>query len=402
MASIVKSTSQTATYTATGTLDEDISEIITNISPEDTPFLSTFKTAEDATELDFSWFLDELRPPRVNAYTEMEDYVAEDVQGLGRMRNTIQRFRRSARVSDDMQKVKKLYTPNDEMGRQMAIKAKELAQDMEMAIVHNAVSRLDAGTTPALTGGIPYFLEEETIGITFDDTDSSFTVKAPATTHGLSTGDFVMFKGATAADDLPAELSANKRYYVAVVTPQNGTASVKAILHASLEDAVHGVNPITLTDAGTGDLLMLKNNVIDCNNQPYTEQNINDALELLFYRGGNATRAYMSGANKRRFTTAMGLVVKAEREQADKKVISTVMAYEGDFGTVEVATHRMYPDDVIDILDMSMWQLKYFERPHVIELPIKGPYTEKLMSTSFGLKGTQPLASARLKNIKVQ
>ena len=388
MANVIKSTSQTATYMATGTLDEDISEVITNISPEDTPFLSTFKAAEDATELDFSWFLDELRPPRINAFTEMEDYQSENVQGLGRMSNTIQRFRRSAKVSDDMQKVQKLYKPTDEMARQMAIKAKELAQDMEMALVQNQTSRMDAGVTPALTGGVPYFLKEELQAVTV--AGNVFSVTG---THGLSTGDFILLRAETSLD---TGLDENTRYYVHLDAT---TPTTSFTIHNSIEDAINGVNEITIAGDAVGDRSILKNNVIDCGGNPYTEANINDALELLYYRGGNATRAYMSGANKRRFTTTMGLVVKAEREQTDKKIISNVMAYEGDFGTVEVATHRYYPDNVIDILDMSMWHLKYFERPHVVELPVKGPYTEKILKAAMGLKGTQPLASARLTNI---
>lgn len=399
MARVFKSLSQTATHTAHGTLDQDVSDIITNISPDKTPFLSTFKKAENATELEYSWFLDELQPPRLNAHREMEDYKSEHVQGLTRMSNTIQRFRRSAVVSDDMQKVKKLYTPGDEMARQMTIKAKELARDMELAIVQNSISRLDRGPAPALTGGIPYFMREDTIDITIAGDEITIVEVPPfITTHGLTTGDFVIFKPKTDADALPPEIEAGERYYVRL-SPDPDMATKTFTIFANLEDAVSGRNQIALSGPGTGTLQILKNNIIDCGNQPYTANDIDKAMELLYYRGGNATEIYMSGRNKRRFTEAMNLVHVVHRDHGSNKVSNNTTVYEGSFGTVTAHSHHMYRDDVIDILDMSMWNLKYFDNPRVITLPIRGDYTEKVIKASFGLKGTQPLASARLINV---
>ena len=57
-----KSTSQSLTYEAYG-LAEDYSQIITNISPDKTPFLSGLAEDSDAVSTGFSWTTEALRPP---------------------------------------------------------------------------------------------------------------------------------------------------------------------------------------------------------------------------------------------------------------------------------------------------------------------------------------------------
>lgn len=404
MATPIYTKSQTATYMAHGSLDKDVSKIVTNITPARTPFLTAFKDAEPATELKYSWFLDELHPPQRNAHTEMEDYRAKNVQGVGQLSNNVQRFRESVRISDDMMRVKKLYDDGgNELSRQMGIKMKALAQDMEMALVHNVMPRMDRGEDiPALTGGVPYFMAPQTMEVTFAGGIVSIVVPPVITPgviadHGLSTGDFIMFKAGNGGT-LPGGVAENTRYYVRLTEIDPSTSFT---LHMSLEDAVYNHNQFIPADDGAGQLLMVKNNIIDCNSEPYTEKDINDATELLFYRGGNATIAYMSSKNKRRFTEAMHMINTVNSTHTDTRITNTVTTYIGDFGTIEARVHPFYPDHCIDIMDMSMWNLKWLLRPRWRDMPLKGSYTEKVIEATMGLKGTQPLASARILNVTV-
>lgn len=260
------SQSQTATYDSIG-LAEDYSSIITNISPEKTPFLSTFKDKENATELTFNWMTESLKPPQENAHLEMEDYVTEKVGGIKRLTNMVQFFKTTGKVSDAMRKVKKLYAQQDEFPRQVELAFKQHALDLEFAIVSNGQQRTESGATPALTGGIPFFLAEDTIKVTFDS--SSNTVTA-AVAHGLDTGDYVVFH-AEAGGTLPTNIEPDIRYYI---RKNDTTPATVFALYDSMEDAIKdttGTAMIELDDNGSGDLTMLLNNIVDADNKLFTE-----------------------------------------------------------------------------------------------------------------------------------
>ena len=66
MAQPTYTTSQSASYEAAGSLYRDISPILTNIDPDNTPLLSSIPDGEEAHEMQFEWQLDALRPPKVN------------------------------------------------------------------------------------------------------------------------------------------------------------------------------------------------------------------------------------------------------------------------------------------------------------------------------------------------
>ena len=106
------SKTQSVTYEAFG-LDEDFSEIITNISPDKTPFLSTLSEDSDAVEPSFSWPTEELRPPQMNAHLEKEDYKSGPVGSTRGLNNVVQIFHNTGWVSDMQRKTKKIYKQQD-------------------------------------------------------------------------------------------------------------------------------------------------------------------------------------------------------------------------------------------------------------------------------------------------
>lgn len=397
------SQSQSTTYWAGG-LDTDVSPIITRISPDDTPFLSRFQNGPAATQLSFDWLEDQLRPPGKNAHLEVEDYRGADAAGIGRNSNTIQFFKKSVTVSDAMQKVGKEYDQKDEIARQTAIIMKEMALDMEYALATSNSKKLEtAGVTArdaAITGGVPFFMQDETQAVTFATTGDACTT---ATAHGLRTGDFIIFHtDGVAGSALPTNITAGERYYVRLSSTNPSTAFN---IFPCMEDAIENTtaNKITPATAGTGTLNLLKNNVIDAGAAMYTANMINDAMELAYYRGGNPTLAVMSGPNKRRFSQIMntlGGTVTSNRNSSDKRAADVVTSYEGDYGVITAMAHRMFDDNRIELMDMGYWSLRWFDKPHrVANIPKKGTYTEVVYEAALGLQGTQPLASAHIKNI---
>ena len=385
------STSQSTTYESIGQKD-DYSQVIVNIDPDQNFFLGTFGTAKDAEQLKFNWLTEGLKPPSENANLEMTEYTTQKVGSLEQRDNTCQFFINTGKVSDAQRKTVKVYTQNDEFLRQKEIAIKQQARDIEYAFVANSVSRSESGDVPALTGGVPYFMQEESISVTFDATKNLVT---SASAHGLVTGDFVYFKtDGKSGSALPKELSANLSYYIVKASDTTFT------LFDDLESAIAGTNQLTVS-AGTGTLYMVKNNIVDAGDTLFSEDNINDVMEMCYKRGGNPTLAIMSGRNKRRFSAIVTGGASKQRNSKDKAAINVTDTYESDFGTVTAKTHRMYSDKRIDVMDMSLWDIKWFTRPHeVTGLPKKGSYSEFVLEAFVGLQGTQPKASGSIINCK--
>lgn len=386
-------TSQSASYDAAGSLERDISPIVTNIMPDKTPFLSSMPVLEDAHEMKIEWHTDELRPAKKNQRPEFDEYTFEKAPGIGRMENYCQIFREDGKVSDVMQKAWKTYTPKtDELSRLITKKSKELAKDMEYALMSNTEANAESGSTLAMMGGVAYFMQEELLSATVD---AGTGIVTTTDKHHLDTGRWVMFKG----DTLPTEIVANKRYYVRLDMTNPDTAFT---VFNSETDAIENNNPITFTDAGTN-VSVLINNVVDAGDEKFTLENINDAMEMAFMRGGDPTQAWMSASNKRRFSEILASVHTTNRNQTDKRVDSVITTYQTDFGVIEANVHRDCADDVLYILDPSYWGLRYFDRPHMIandKLPKTGSYEKFVFTGTMSLQATQPLASVAIKNIK--
>lgn len=395
------SVSQSVTYDSVGQKD-DYSDIVTNIDPEHNFFLSEFPQGKDATQLKFNWFTENLKPPRQNAHLEMEDYSTHKVGSLERRENTCQFFQNSGKVSEAQQKTAKWYANGDEFKRQKQLAFEQHARDLEYALTTNRVSRMESNGVPALTGGVPFFMQEESIGVTFDSTTNVVTT---ASAHNMTTGDFVYFLAEKGAS-LPSGLSAGVEYYVRKLTDTTMKLypTMENAITADQSDATAAdlAKVVALGSNGTGNINMLKNNIIDAGDAEYTEDQINDVMEMCYKRGGNPTLAVMSGRNKRRFSKIITGQATKRRDQKDKTVTNVTDTYISDFGTVTAKVHRQYGNDRIDMLDMSLWEIKYFTRPHEVSgLPKKGSYDEFVLESCMGLQGTQPKASGSIINVKI-
>ena len=390
MALVAKSVSQSVTYEAVGTKD-DFSKIITNIDPDMTFFLSNFGTAPEAKSLKFNWTTEGLKPPQENAHPEMTDYATEKVGSLAQWDNRCQHFISSGRVSDAQKQHAKEYMPEDEFARQKINAFKQHARDIEFALVFNDSPRDESPGNPALTGGVRYFLTEDAEDVTFTG-----NVGATAAAHRMNTGDFIYFKAKPGAGNkLPAELSANLPYYI-----RKDADPKKFTLYNSMDDAIKNKRQITLSTAGQG-VQMVKNNVFTAGDALFTEDHINDCMEMCSKRGGNPTLAVMSGRSKRRFSAIVTGGAAKQRNSKDKVAVNITDVYESDFGTIHAQVHPMYEDTIIDLLDMAYWDLKWFDPTHeVAGLAKKGSYEEFVIESWIGLQGTQPKASGSIYGIK--
>ena len=402
MAQVIHTTSQSASYEAAGSLYRDISPILTNIDPDNTPLLSSIPDGEEAHEMQFEWQLDSLRPPKVNQRPEFDTYTYDKVEGVGRMNNYCQIFRVDGKVSDVMQKAWKTYNPKtNELARIIEKRTKELARDIEFAIMANATANAEtAGGTLAMTGGIPYFLKEETMAVTVDTTDDTFTTSSA---HHLETGKWVYVKASTLPTSTPA-LAANTPYYIRRVADTGGALSTTEFeLYTTMEGAVKGDanKQVTFTAAGTS-VEIVMNNVVDAGGNAFTLTNINDAVQMSKMRGGTASEMWMSYGNKRRFSQLANSVHTTQKSQTDHRLDEVVTTYETDFGVIKAQVHGDLPDDEIYILDPSYWRLRWFDRAHITpdsQLAKDGSYQKFVATAIMGLEATQPLASTAITNI---
>lgn len=391
------------TYTSVGNA-EDLSDILTNIDPDRTKFYSAFGTADPAIATSFEWFTERLRPPQDNAHFEMEEYEFKDIDSQEGLKNWIQHFQGTGRVSDTQNSVKKVFRRGTSEFDAAADRAmRSIADDIEYMIVTSAMGCQETpGSLPSRSGGIPYFLRMNEMAATFNTGDNTVTLPAVSAANpiDLKTGDFVYFIGS----EMPTGVTANKAYYIRLTAAGESLRNVFTI-HPSLEDAVKNTNAVTIATAGT-DVKMVRRNVkskAGATGKPWDLSDLSDVLEMVYRRGGHANQAYMSLANKRYFSSLINAETQPQRDAAKQAAYneSAVMFY-SDFGTIAAHAHMMYGDSRIDILDMQYWDLKYLHKPHEVprdRLAKTGTYEKYVVEAALGLKGTAPQASGALVDI---
>jgi len=377
---------------------EDISDIITNIDPDLTYFLSRFGAGPNCESLSFSWLTEGLKPPKVNAHLEKEDYTSEKVGSLEGMENNVQKFVSSGYVTDWQEKIKKVYK-EDEISRQLTNLYTQHARDIEYAIVNNDQRRTESGSgenaVAALTGGVPYFMKTQTQAVTVDAPNDTFTTSAA---HNLNTGDFVYLSAAT----MPEDTAKGTIYYVRLDATNPAT---KFTLYHTQKGAIENVaaDKVNATSTGTA-VVIVKNNVLDLSgtqNTTFTLADVDKVMEMCFQRGGNPTVAVMSPANKRIFSKNVTAATTINRGMTkDRRLELVADVVQTDYGVITAEPHRLYPDNRVDFIDLNYWNLRWLDRTHEVQgLPKKGSYKEFVIESSLGLEGTQPKASGSLVNV---
>lgn len=387
------SANQSFTFDAWGN-DEDISPIITDITPDKTPLLSSIPDDSDAVEPAFSWPTEQLHPPMVNAHLEKEDYTSHEVGSMESLDNVVQIFQTTGFVTDMQRKARKVYNSNgDEFNRQLTRAFVEHARDIEYAFVNNDTKVAGTKTIPANTGGVPYFLKSKLLDAALETTSGIITTTAA---HNLTTGDFVYFT----ADTMPTGLKKNHLYYVRL---DNTTPATKFTIYTSMKGAVENIvaKQVKPSAAGTN-LKVEKNNVVDLNNaNDYTVADINAIMEMTYRRGGNPDTLWMSPKSKARFSELVNALSTTMRKSGDKKTNTIATTLETDYGMVTARPHLWYPHDRVDALDTQYLSKKWFARTKKVDgLAKKGNYDEFVIESSIGLKFDQPLSSGAIINIK--
>lgn len=129
----------------TGGNREDLSDVLYDLSPTETPFISLAKKGKaDATH--HEWLTDSLEDPAKNAV--VEGHVAEPKKAGSRVRlgNYTQILEKTASVTGTQEKAKKGGGIKSEMAYQVARRMKEIKRDLERTLVGSSPQAAKAGS----------------------------------------------------------------------------------------------------------------------------------------------------------------------------------------------------------------------------------------------------------------
>lgn len=138
---------------------EQLSDVISNISPMETPFMSNAGTGEELTNTFFEWQQDSLAAADTgNARVEGNDHTAfAAIAPTKRIGNYAQISDKDVIVSGTTDKVKKAGRKS-ETGYQTAKRAKELKRDIESICLANQAADAGDSVTARKTAGLLAYL----------------------------------------------------------------------------------------------------------------------------------------------------------------------------------------------------------------------------------------------------
>ena len=148
-----------ATYSQIG-IREDLSDVIYNVSPVDTPFLSRAAQVA-ATNTLHEWQTDSLAAAAANAVLEGDDATTDASTATTRLGNYLQISDKVARVTGTATAVTTAGR-SDEMDYQMMKRANELKRDMEKALLDNNARVAGNATTARELAGVPAWITTST------------------------------------------------------------------------------------------------------------------------------------------------------------------------------------------------------------------------------------------------
>jgi hypothetical protein len=267
----------TLTYNQNGNR-EDLSDIITNITPTETPMFSSF--AKSTAKASYhEWMIEELASATTNAQLEGADYSFSASTARTRTGNYTQILSKSWDISNTQEAVDKAGITSEYV-RRLENSMKEIARDAEYALVNGTGNAGASGTARSLKGVLAW------------------------------------------------------------ITTTNVTGSA----------------------TGT---------------QQLTELLYNDAMQLIAEQGGSPDKVFCNGWQKRKISA---MTANATRNLAagDKKLVSSVDVYEGDFGMQAIKYDRFMPTDKIALLETSKWALAWLR-------PFKSEEVAKISDSKRGV-----------------
>jgi len=238
------------TYTAIGQR-EDLSDVIYNISPTDTPFMSSVGKTK-ATAVYHEWQTDSLAAASLSNYA-VEGATASDatMSPTTRVGNRTQIAQKTIKISGTLQSVDKAGRKS-EKAYQLAKASAEIKRDMETSLLSNQVASNGDSTTARKLGGLQAWLATNGDFGTGGSAGASGTTARTNGTNRTFTEDILktVIKEVYAAGGNPKVLMVNPAHKQ-TVSAFAGIAAQRFMAPANAPTTIIGAADVYLSDFGT-------------------------------------------------------------------------------------------------------------------------------------------------------
>jgi len=322
------------TYGAIG-IREDLSNIIYNISPMDTPFLNGCGRGS-CDNTNFEWQTDELKTPTANRQKEGDDYASTAATEPRRLSNYTQISATQVQSSGTAEAV-------DFAGRkstqayQLAKRAKEMKRDMEQMLLD--------GTVKAI--GSSGVARESASFATWVGTNAILTTPIVAASSGLG----LVNNGAAGYPD--------------GTTSSLGGGANTAVSLSLINEVVGRVWDL----GGTPDTILCRSDV---------KQTISSSG--------------VGGA------TVADLRKDIGSSDKPATAVNAVDVLVTDFGTFKIVPDRFLPAGNCDFIDFDLWSVDYLRPFRTETLAKSGDSVKQLLIAEYGLRAKNGLGSGMLKS----
>jgi len=322
------------TYGAIG-IREDLSNIIYNISPMDTPFLNGCGRGTADNTL-FEWQTDELTAAAMNSQVEGWDYASTAASEPRRLTNYTQISATQVQSSGTAEAV-------DFAGRkstqayQLAKRAKEMKRDMEFMLLMGTVKDAGGAAAARYTGGLPTWVGTNVIGTT--------PIIAASTGLGL------VNNGAAGYPD-------------GTTTSLTGGANT-AITLAMINSVISRIWDL----GGSPDTILCKSDV----KQTISSSTVGGSVVADLFKDVGSSDKPATAVN------AIDVLVT-------------------DFGTFKVVPDRFLPAGNCDIIDFDLWSVDYLRPFRTETLAKSGDSVKQLLIAEYGLRAKNGSGSGQVKS----
>ena len=238
------------TYTAIGQR-EDLSDVIYNISPTDTPFMSSIGKTK-ATAVYHEWQTDSLSASVLTNYA-VEGATASDatMSPTTRVGNRTQIAQKTVKISGTLQAVDKAGRKS-EKAYQLAKASAEIKRDMETSLLSNQVAANGNSTTARKLGGLQAWLSTNGDFGTSGSAGSGGTTARTNGTNRTFTEALLqtVVKEVYASGGNPKVLMVNPAHKQ-VVSAFAGIAAQRFMAPANAPTTIIGAADVYLSDFGT-------------------------------------------------------------------------------------------------------------------------------------------------------
>jgi len=237
------------TYTAIG-MREDLSDVIYNISPTDTPFMSTVGKTK-ATAVYHEWQTDSLAAAGLNVTVEGATASDATMSPTTRVGNRCQISQKTIKISNTLNAVDKAGRKS-EKAYQLAKASAEIKRDMELTLLSNQVATNGNSSTARALGGLQAWINTTYSGGTSGVAGSGGTTARTNGTNRTFTEAFLQtaVRGVYTAGGNPKILMVTPAHKQ-TVSAFAGIAAQRYMAPSNAPTTIIGAADVYLSDFGT-------------------------------------------------------------------------------------------------------------------------------------------------------